>query len=185
MKIGAILILVGLAGLMVGCSSYSVNFDYDQQADFASYKTFAWMQEPSMVVGGGQSAERVKTLLDKRVHTAVDAQLEAKGLEMVDPDKAELFVAYHASVENKLSVTDWGYSYPGYWGGWYGGGRDIDVTEYKEGTLIVDLVDAASKQLVWRGIATGVLATNPTPEQMDKNLNTVVTKMFKDYPPKK
>ena len=80
-----------------------------------------------------------------------------------------------------VNVTDWGYSYPRYYGGW--GGGNVDVTTYDEGTLIFDLIDYKTKQLVWRGSATAALASNPSPEQQEKNLQTVVQKVFAAYPP--
>jgi hypothetical protein len=184
-KTGFLVILISLVGLAVGCSSYSVNQDYDKDADFTSYKTYAWIQQPTTAVGDAKTAQRVNTLLDKRIRSAVDAQLTAKGMTLLDSDDADLFIAYHTGIQDKVNVTDWGYSYPTRYGGWYGGSSNVDVTQYEEGTLIVDLIDVASKQLVWRGTATGALASNPTPEQVEKNLNTVVTKMFKDYPPGK
>jgi hypothetical protein len=57
------------------------------------------------------------------------------------------------------------------------------VTSYEEGTLIVDLIDYKTKQLVWRGVATKALETNPTPEQMDRNMAAVIDALFSKYPP--
>ncbi|UCH83766.1 MAG: DUF4136 domain-containing protein [Candidatus Latescibacterota bacterium] len=185
MRTGFVVLLVGLVALVVGCSSISVNQDYDSEADFMAYKTYAWLQQPTTAVGDARAAQQMNTLLDKRIRNAVNAQLSAKGMALLDSDDADLFVAYHTGIQDKVNVTDWGYTYPRHYGGWYGGGSDISVTNYQEGTIIVDLIDTNTKQLVWRGTATGALETNPSPEQIEHNLNNVMEKMFKKYPPQK
>ena len=172
-----LLFLIALAG----CSSISVNHDYDTDADFQSYRTFTWMPAPQQPAGNAQAARNTDPLVGKRVMNAVTAELANKGLLEVS-DKPDLLVAYHTGVEDKVDVTDWGYSYGGYYSGW--GGRDVTVTNYKQGTLIVDLVDAGTKQLVYRVTATGALSSNPSPEEMQKSINQVVKKMLKSYPPK-
>jgi hypothetical protein len=172
---------IGAVLLAVGCSSISVRHDFDTQADFTGYQTYAWLQQPTTAVGDAKAAQRTNTLLDKRIRRAVDAQLAAKGMKpsAEDPD---LLVIYHMGLDRKVDVQDWGYSYPRYpYGGWYGG--QVDVYEYDEGTLIVDLIDAESDQLVWRGTATKVIDETASPEKREANLNEVVTRLFADYPP--
>jgi hypothetical protein len=176
-------VLLCVAFVAAGCSSISIRHDFDQDADFASYRTYAWLEQPTTAVGDVDAARQMNTLLDKRIRAAVDAELTAKGLTSV-AENPDLLIAYHTGVENKIDVTDWGYTYPTYYGGWYGG-RDIDVYTYHEGTLIVDLIDAKAKQLVWRGEATKTLETDPTPEQREQNLHAAVSKMFANYPPSK
>lgn len=74
--------------------------------------------------------------------------------------------------------------YAGYrWGGWdRWGPTTVNVYEIPTGTLIVDLLDGRSNELVWRGIATKTLSENP--QKVAKLINKVVTKMFKKFPPK-
>lgn len=184
MKTSFLVLLVGLIALTAGCSSISVNHDYDSDADFAAYQTYAWIQQPTTAVGDARAAQQMNTLLDKRIRNAVNAQMSAKGMTLFDSDDANLFVAYHTGIQDQVNVTDWGYTYPRHYGGWYGGGSNIDVTTYQEGTIIIDLIDTSTKQLVWRGTASGALASNPTPEQIESNLAKVMEKLFKDYPPK-
>ena len=54
-----------------------------------------------------------------------------------------------------------------------------------EGTLIIDLVDAKAKEMVWRGMASKALASSPSAEKMDENVKKVVAKVFENYPPGK
>ena len=114
------------------------------------------------------------SLLDKRIRGAVDAAMTSKGFT-VNTETPDVLVVYHTGMQNKVDVTDWGYSYAGSYWGW--AGRDIDVYNYTEGTLIVDLVNTQSKQLAWRGSATGVVDPGRSPEEVQERINDVVTKI--------
>ncbi len=187
MRILNTIVLLVAALAVMGCSTISVNHVYDTQADFTVYKTYAWIEQPTMGVGSAETAQRMNTLVDKLVKNAVDTQLAAKGLTLVAENPDALLI-YHTGIDQKIEVQEYGYSYPHYpYGGWYGGGyggQSIDVYEYKEGTLIVDLIDAKTEQLVWRSTATKTLEETATMEQRQANVNEVVTKMFASYPPK-
>ena len=61
--------------------------------------------------------------------------------------------------------------------------RNTRVDQFQEGTFILDLIDAEADQLVWRGIAEGVLEDYPTPEQMDREVNDMVKRILSKYPP--
>lgn len=165
-----------------GCSSISVKQDYDREADFSALKTYDWMQTPPAATGDVKAALERNSLLDKRVRSGVDAQLSAKGYqkETAGPD---FYVIYHTGIEDKVNVTDWGYGYAGY--GRYGMGavHSVDVYEYQEGTLIVDVIDAKTKQLIWRGFATGTVDPDADAEKREKKLNEAITKMMAQFPP--
>lgn len=184
MRIATILV-IAMAVAAAGCSTLSVKHDYDQYADFSSYRSFAWIQQPTTTTGTGdaQTAREVNTLLDQRIKRAVNVVLMEKGMQL-KTDSPDMLLAYHTGVQNKVDVTDWGYSYPGYGAGWYGG-RDVSVYNYEEGTLIIDMIDAKTKQLVFRASGTDVLDENPTPEQIEKKINDVVKQMLAAYPPGK
>jgi len=82
--------------------------------------------------------------------------MEAKGYSNIT-DNPDILIYPHASTKEKISVTDWGGGYGGWWGtgpyGW-GYGSRIDVRQYTEGYLILDIVTPKDKQLVWRGIGS-------------------------------
>jgi hypothetical protein len=181
-RVNSIFVLT-LIVLAAGCSSISIQHDYDPSTDFTVYRTYAWIKQPVNVSGNARQAEGENSLVGKRIMNSVDGEMAKKGLRMADDP--QLLVVYYTGVQDKVQVTDWGYGY-GPYGGWGYGGGGTDVYSYQEGTLIVDLVDAQSKQLVWRGTAQGVLSeTTPSPEQMQKKIDDVVGRMFEKYPPKK
>ena len=166
------------AGLFAACSSQTVNFDYDRQADFASYQTYAWSESE------GNLADEFP-LAHQRFTSAVDQQLRSKGLRKVDSDP-DVYVAYFAdSKENVTIDTDtYGYGYGDgwYWGGGVGMGSSTSrVRSYTTGTLVVDIWDASKEQLVWRGIVSDTVSDNPGSNQ--KKLQSAAAKMFEDYPP--
>lgn len=167
--------------LVAGCSTMSVNYDYDSNADFAQYSSFAWIAKPEVVAANAAQAQQSSDLLDRRIRAAVEGELAARGLAQVDVDPG-LLVVYHLGVQDKIQVTDYGYSYSPY--AWGYGGRQLDVYQYQEGMLIIDLVDAKTKNLVWRGTGTKVIESAPrSPEEMQARIDEVVAKIMASYPP--
>jgi len=170
--------LLLLVGFLVGCSAplYDESSDYDQQTDFAKYKTFNWIPTPS--------APEANKFVVQRVQNAVKREMAAKGVTMATTSP-DLLIAQHLGKTGKVEVINHGYRYGGYggygrYGGRYGG---VSTYEYEEGSLILDFVDATSKELVWRGsIKAEVQYVNST-EEREKLINTAVGKILKDYPP--
>jgi hypothetical protein len=173
--------IVLAAAFSAGCSSISINHDWDKDAPFPDYKTYQWLEvENNTVPGNARTAQRSNDLYIQRVRRAVNAELDKKGLKLVDTEP-DLLVVFHTGVEQKINVTDWGYRYSyDYWG-W--GGRQIDVYQYDEGTLIVDLIDARAKELVWRGSGTRTVDPNWSPEKIDNVVQDAIKKIFTKYPP--
>lgn len=164
-----------LTALLISTSVLArVNVDYDKSADFSKYRTFAWKK-------GTPSKD---PLMEKRIRDAVEQELKAKGLSRAD-SAPDIFVVTHASSrkEQQVQIDNLGYS--GYGGrGWYSRGpTSVNVYEIPIGTLMVDLVDAKTNELVWRGLAEKTLSEKP--EKVAKLIYKVVKKMFKKYPPKK
>lgn len=166
---------------VLGCApSITVKHDYDKEANFAALKTFAWLPTPENPQASVKQALERNSLLDKRIKQAVDAQLAGKGYQ-VNVNNPDFVVTYHVGAEDKVNVTDWGYGY-GRYGGWYGGGG-VDVYQYKEGTLILDVIDWKSKQLIWRGFAQGTIDPDAPTEKREQRLNEAVTRMLANFPP--
>lgn len=171
----------------LGCSTIEVSYDYDSDANFGAYRTYAWLSEPPKLTGDARAALERNSLLDKRIKTAVNEQMPGKGLTLTD-DSPDLLVVYHTGVEDQVQVTDWGYGYGGPYRRPYGRGygpRDVSVTKYRLGTLILDFVDASTQVMVFRATARKVLASDPTPQQIEETLNAAVTKMLEEYPPRR
>ena len=185
MKRLAFLLLFGLAIGAASVVAQDVRYDYDKDKDFSKYKTYKWVP----IKGADQPDE----LTASRITSAVDTQLTAKGLTKTDGDKADLYIGYQTAVGTEKQFTSyntgWGYG-PGWGGGWYGYGGMSTSTTYGStstvyiGQLDLSMYDPASKQLVWRGVATKTLDPKAKPEKKDKNVNKAVQKLLKNFPPK-
>jgi hypothetical protein len=155
-------------------SAQQVKTDYDRSANFAQYKTYSWEQV------------KTKDALDiDRIKAAVNAALTAKGWTQVDSGGDVSIVAMEIT-RNQQTLNTF---YDGFGGGWgwrrFGGGGFGEATTttetYKVGTLVVDLFDSKTKQLIWRGASSDTLSDNSN--KNIKNLDKGVVKMFKQFPP--
>ena len=173
-----LLVLVLLASI-TGCSNLSVNYDYDQNVEWGKFKTYGWMAAPQSPADPNSPLQNTP-LLQQRVHNSVDFEMQQRGITMADdPD---LLVVYHIGTQEKIQVTDWGYRYSDYYWGY--GGRQIDVYQFTEGSLVIDLVDAETQNLVWRGTGTGVVdQSQKSPEEMQDRANNVIQKIMESFPP--
>ena len=182
-KLFGLLLLIS----MVGCSSISVNTDYDPSIDFSKYKTYKWFEGKAP-----KDDELAKyPLVRKRVVNAVDKALAAKGFTKVTSGDADFVVIIHAGTKERMQLNTYNYGGYGYgrygygWGG-YGGMSTTDVNYYDEATLVVDIADANKKELVWRGTGTGVVQGTPKDQSEAQEIaNEVVEKIMKDFPPQK
>ena len=183
MKFTGTLIAAVLLAVVAGCgTSIQTNYDYDVNANFENYRTYDWIPLPDTLPNNAQDAQTHNSLLDQRIKNHVNAALKEKGMTL-DTNTPDMLVVYHVGVQDKVQVTDWGYRYSDYYWGW--GGRDIDVYNYEQGTLILDFVDAATKKLVWRGAGSVALGSNPNPQKQDELVGKVVGKIMSRYPPKR
>jgi hypothetical protein len=164
----------------LACSTFQTTDDYDPGIDFSRFHSYAW-QPHSLEL----SDPMIDTdLLRVRVQRAVDAELERKGLvpgaEGATPD---LLVDYHVSTREKVDLV----TFPSTWGygpGWYWGiGTEVQAREYTQGTLVLDFVDGATKQLVWRGTASAEITRSRTPEERAKRIDDAVREILAPFPP--
>jgi hypothetical protein len=170
--IGRITICIVLILVALGTAlAQQVKTDFDHHANFSQNKTYSW-----------QEIKPANSLWDARIKDAVDAQLAAKGWSQVASGGDMAVVAIATSHTERTLQT----FYNGMGGGWrwrgFGGMGEATTTEedYKEGTLVVDLYDAKTKQLIWRGSAEETVSNSA--EKNEKNLDKGVAKMFKKFP---
>jgi hypothetical protein len=169
------LALVGMTLVFAGMTSaQQVKTDYDRSANFTLYKTYSW-----------EHVETKDPLNVDRIKHAVNTVLAARGWTMVDSGADVAVVAMEITRDQQTLNT----FYDGLGGGWgwrrFGGGGFGEATTttdtYTVGTVVVDLFDTKTKQLIWRGSASDTLSNNS--DKNIKNLNESVDKMFKHFPP--
>ncbi len=182
-------LLLALSLLIIwGCSSYSYKTDFDPSIDFSTYKTYMWYSGKMP----DDDALSANPLVKKRVAAGIDKALQAKGYSIGTQDAYDFVVIIHAGNKEKMQITNYGYGgggygYGGYGRGWggYGGYSQTDVYQYDETTVVIDIMDAKKKEMVWRATVTGVVKENPDREEQQKNIDNVVGKMLSEFPPEK
>jgi Domain of unknown function (DUF4136) len=175
MKIkNVVFLLIGMIVFAGTASAQQVKTDFDRSTNFTQYKTYSWEQV------------KTKDALDAgRIKSAVNAVLATKGWTQVDSGGDVSIVAMEIT-KNQQTLNTF---YDGFGGGWgyrrFGGGGFGEATTttdtYKVGTVVVDLFDTKTKQLIWRGSESDTLSNNS--DKNIKNLDKGVEKMFKKFPP--
>lgn len=167
----AVALAVVLVSALVGCTTMTVYTDHDHTARFSRYQTFEFLGQP----------KGLSPLMQKRARAAVHAELVGKGLRRTSGRHADLHVAINARlhVERHVNTVHFGYGYR-WWGGRIGMAHR-HVRNVPVGAIVVDLVDAGTNQLVWRGVAEDVISRDP--ERNAAMLREAISRMFSDYPP--
>ena len=169
MKIQHGLALLMTAMMLTAVTAWAnIATDYDHKANFARYKTYSWAK-----------VETSDSLWDQRVKNAVNSQLAAKGWSQVPAD-GDVVVSARGVIRDQQQLNTF---YNGFGGRRFGGfgSSTTTVDTYKVGSLIVDMFDGSTQNLLWRGIASDTLS-----DKADKNIKSLdknVQKMFKHFPP--
>lgn len=169
-----LLFVLSAALAVVFCSPVYVSHDFDRDVDFSRFHTYSWYGDVHPEQKEALAAQLGNPLAAKRMVAAVEDQLRAKGLEKVGADP-DLLVRIFTGSEMVTDINRT--SYTPTMGG-------TTARTYEAGTLIIDLVQADTNHLVWRGTAEGTLSEYPTPEEVDKTVRKAVEKIFEGYPPR-
>ena len=163
--------LFGVIALTMAASAFAADIrtDYDHHADFTKYKTYSWAK-----------VDTADPLWNDRVKEAVDRALTAKGWSQV-PSGGDVSLVAVGTTREKPTLRTF---YDGFDGWLWGGFADATtyVEDYTVGTLVVDMFDTNSKNLLWRGSASDVLSGKP--DKDEKKLEKAVSRMFEHFPPK-
>lgn len=172
-------LVLGVVAFLAGCSSLKVGNDYDPSADFERFGSFDWLDNRPGVSETVRTAMSQSQRFDSDLRRAVSSELLAKGL-MADSQSPDLVAAYHVGVDDEIDLSDWGYRYQGPYRGW---GGDIDVNQYRAGTLVLDLIDTETMSLVWRASVENTFDDKATPEETARRIADAVKKISRLYPP--
>ncbi len=162
--------------IITSCSSVKVATDYDTKANFNEYKTFAFYKP-------GIDKAPISDLDKKRIMRAVEAELVAKG--MIKSSNPDVLISLFTKSRERVNINDnnWGYGYGWGWNPWmWNGANRLNVNQYTEGTLFLDVIDANKKELVWQGIGTGALSLRDV-ERKEEKIKEFVKEILSKYPP--
>jgi hypothetical protein len=176
-KSGSKLVSLGLLPILMlaaagTLAAQDVKTNYMPGTDFSKYHTYKWV-----AIEGGSHPNQI---VDAQIKQSVDSQLATKGLTKTDSDKADLYLAYQTAVDQEKQWSGYGMGGGVRWGGM---GTATSST-INVGSLVVDMYDPATKQLVWTGTATKTLDPSSNQEKNQKNLDKAMAKLMKNYPPK-
>lgn len=152
--------------LLFATGGVALERTHDESFDFSAVKSFAWIEEPGW---------KVNPVADRRVRSAVESELTDKGYQMIGADGADLLLDYRAAVRDRLQIDE-------VWRGRRLRGpvvRVWDVATYAEGTLLLDMLSADDRELVWRGTISGAISR----ETAEKRIKKAVARLLKKFPP--
>lgn len=180
--------ITGAALAAAGCTSGpQVRADRDKTVDFSQYHSFGFVSPL------GTDREGYQTMVSQYLKAATQRELEARGLRLVD-ESPQLLVNFSGRLNDRLMATTMpssavmvgvGHGYYRYRTGFYTTWplyrSETYVDSYTEGTLNIDLIDAARKQMVWEGVAVGRV-TEETMDNLKPAIDEAVTAIFAKYP---
>lgn len=176
--------ILAAAALLSACASGpEIMSDYDHSVDFSQYQTYNFFNPM------GIENPNYSTIYGQVFRDALSREMNSRGYRLADdPD---LLLNVSARLQDKTKVTTYSDPYPGYYGyrrGYYDPwmgypyGTSTHVSQYTEGTVNVDMVDARAKRMVWEGVGVGRVKENRSNEQVRQAINDGVAKMFEGFP---
>ncbi len=150
-----------------GCGNVSVQQDWDPVYDFATVDSYAWLPI--------RSTPNIGEPRLKRLVAAIDAEMAAKNLALTADDPAVLLVLHVAS-ERRLDLNQYGGT-----SGW--NSSSTDSGDLDKGSIMVDVKDGATRELVWRAVADGKVDASASPEEQTKRFAKLAKKLFEKFPP--
>jgi hypothetical protein len=170
---GVVQLAVLIALILFMCGSVlaqDVKYNFMPGTDFAKFHTYKWI-----VIEGGSHPNQIA---DAQIKSSVDSQLAAKGLTKTDGDKADLLIGYQVAVDKEKQWNAYSMGGPR-----FGGMGTATSSTISNGSLVLDIYNPTTKQLVWTGTATKTLNPSSNQEKNQKDLDKAMAKLLKNYPP--
>ena len=169
--------------LLASCSTVRVVSDYDKQADFNTYKSYAFYKT-------GIDKAQISDLDKKRILRAIENELASRGF--VKSENPDVLISIFTKERERVDVYNnnfgWGWGYGGFynpwvWGPGWGWGWGNNVSTRTEGSLYIDVIDAQKKELVWQGRGVGTLSNTKDIEKKEERIREFVSQILREYPP--
>ena len=170
---------LGIVLITSSCISVRVAADYDRQANFTEYRSYAFFKP-------GIDKAEISDLDKRRILRAIDVEMQKRGF--VRSENPDLLISIFTTEQERVNVYNnfgwgwgWGWGWgPGFWGP---GGNFATVNTQTVGSLYIDLIDADRKELVWQGKGTGSLNNTNNVEKKEARIREFVAKILEEYPP--
>ena len=173
MKISFFTVIASLL-LFTSCATVNVRTDYDTQADFNTYKSFAFFKPSSDKL-------EISDLDKKRILRSIEATMINKGF--VKSSSPDLLIGLDTKAQTNIHSyqNNYGYGWGIGWSPYWGQPGYINTYEVVEGTLYIDLIDANKKELIWQGVGKAPLVQGP--EAKEERIDEIVSSILAKYPP--
>jgi hypothetical protein len=176
MKRAFVFAILLLAPLSLSGAKLKAYIDYDQHADFSTFKTFKYYEtlETSVEDEAPMTHRLIRALIMKQLHDG--------GMKRVEEDP-DVYVTYHTDTSSGLRMNTTNYMYH-YSAGWWVSpywGSGMDISGYTQGTLIIDIWNAKTNEAVWRGVVVGVLSDTATLEKVEKTVVKALNLLGKEW----
>ena len=180
--LAAALVCAAFSILPAAVRADSIKTDFDHKANFATYHTYSW---GNVKVTNQFNADRIKN--------SVNDLLQQKGWKEV-PSGGQVTIMATDNIHNEQEAETYYNGMGGGWGGGWGwggwgwgsgggfGDTTTTTTDVRNAHVVIDMFDASSKALLWRGVSRGELSSNANNNR--KHLHQDIAKMFKNFPPK-
>lgn len=156
-----------------GCAATNVSSYFASQADVTRYHTYGWAAADRFETGDPRLDNNA--FFQERVRAAVERELAGRGFEKVTAGPAALTVYYHLNIKQQVNANQADEK--------YGYCNECTPYVYDAGTLVIDLVDARTEKLVWRGWAEGsVEGAIDSQQLMEQQIDRAVTRIFTKLP---
>ncbi len=168
--------------LSLGCmpsTAQKVKTDFDKAVDFSHFHTYSWRQHPALE-RNPELQEQFSVAIDL-IRSAVNQNLTKRGFSRVE-DSPDFYITFFVTAKGMQDVRT--ISTGGWygWGGfWYPGWTEVMVSRYAEGTLVLDFVDASTKQLAWRAYCQDEIRDM---KSRHERIEKTVKKALQRFPPK-
>ncbi|WP_167495830.1 MULTISPECIES: DUF4136 domain-containing protein [Desulfosediminicola] len=180
-----LLVLCSIVFLLGGCSTMEVQHSTNSSEKLSSLTSFAWIDS----VEDGGRVRTPKPEVDRFVRQAVERELVVKGYSRAEPDSADFLISWFGKLDEKIQHQDISHFYRSYG---YGSALAAALPEtveegsiqksYKEGTLVIDIVDRESGNLIWRGSATDTIVRKVDEREAGMIINKAVREIMNGFP---
>jgi len=167
----AMILAVAVLGRLVA-PGQEVRTNYMPGTNFSKYHTYKWVN-----IEGGAHPNQI---VDAEIKQSVDSQLAAKGFTKTDNDSANMYVGYQTAIDQEKQWNAYGMG----GGVRFGGMATATSSTIDVGTLVLDMYDPSSKELIWTGRASKTIDPSKSQEKNQKNLEKAMQKLLKNFPPK-
>jgi hypothetical protein len=159
------------------CSFMEVEHKYEPGTPFSSYKSFRWTQATEAT-----TEAKTDEVWDERIRGKISQELTKKGFNASATDQSDFLINYQFITQERVAVNqkDDMLRYANYR---YANSLDVDTFSYRVGSLILDVIDPQSKEVVWQGHVYGFVDVHTDPKKQEKRLDKAIQMLLSKFPP--